>query len=95
MVALTPAATILTGEALLALLFLAWLGLRFAAALTPPPRAEPLPPQCDRDLPIYTIIAALYREAGSVGDLLRAVGRLDYPALGSKHTRSPLTISGV
>jgi len=80
MVALTPAATILTGEALLALLFLAWLGLRFAAALTPPPRAEPLPPQCDRDLPIYTIIAALYREAGSVGDLLRAVGRLDYPA---------------
>ena len=78
--ALAPAATVLTIEALLALLFLAWLSLRFAAALTPMPRPAPLPAQRDRDLPVYTIIAALYREARSVGDLLRAIARLDYPA---------------
>jgi cellulose synthase/poly-beta-1,6-N-acetylglucosamine synthase-like glycosyltransferase len=78
--ALAPKATLLTGEALLALLFLAWLALRFAAALTPHSRPTPLPMQNDRDLPVYTIIAALYREARSVGDLLRAIARLNYPA---------------
>ena len=40
----------------------------------PPPR--PLP---DSALPVYTIIAALYREAASVAGLLVAIGRLDYP----------------
>ena len=79
MFALAPAAMLLTGEALLALLFLAWLALRFAAALTPQPRPAPLPTQNDRDVPIYTIIAALYRESRSVSDLLRAIARLDYP----------------
>jgi cellulose synthase/poly-beta-1,6-N-acetylglucosamine synthase-like glycosyltransferase len=33
----------------------------------------------DADLPVYTVIAALYREARSVDGLLRALARLDYP----------------
>ena len=62
----------------LAVLFLAWLGLRFAAAFI----AAPSPPPvaiADDALPVYSIIAALYREAASVDGLLHAIERLDYP----------------
>ncbi len=34
----------------------------------------------DRELPVYTIIAPLYREAHMVGPLVRALKALDYPA---------------
>ena len=34
----------------------------------------------DDALPVYTVIAALYREAASVDGLLSAIERLDYPA---------------
>lgn len=63
----------------LAALFLAWLGLRFAAAFIPSPPPPPLA-IADDALPVYSVIAALYREAASVDDLLRAIERLDYPA---------------
>jgi cellulose synthase/poly-beta-1,6-N-acetylglucosamine synthase-like glycosyltransferase len=33
----------------------------------------------DRELPVYTIICALYREARVVGDLVAAIRALDYP----------------
>lgn len=33
----------------------------------------------DRDLPIYTILVPVYREASVIGGLLKAVGALDYP----------------
>ena len=63
----------------LAALFLAWLGLRLAAAfIAPPPRAPTTRP--DSDLPDYSIITALYREAASVDGLLRTIERFDYPA---------------
>ena len=39
-------------------------------------RAPNLP---DDALPVYTVIAALYREAASVDGLLAAIERLDYP----------------
>ena len=78
MVAAPAAATMATGV-LLSSVFGAWLALRLAGAIIggrapPPPR--PLP---DSALPVYTIIAALYREAASVAGLLAAIGRLDYP----------------
>ena len=75
-----PAATALAIEVTLALIFLAWLGLRLAGAFVKwfvPDASLDLP---DPLLPVYTIIAALYREAASVDGLLAAIERLNYPA---------------
>ncbi len=63
-------------------LFLGMIVLRLAASLlgnpvepqTPPPRSE------DADLPVYTVIAALYRERRVAARLIHALSRLDYPA---------------
>jgi cellulose synthase/poly-beta-1,6-N-acetylglucosamine synthase-like glycosyltransferase len=65
-------------EALLAIVFIAWAGLRFAGLFMSPPirRYAPLP---DRDLPTYSIIVALYREAASVAGLVQALEDIDYP----------------
>ena len=76
---LAPAATSLALEALLALFFLAWLVLRLAGVAVRTASLPPMPAGGDEGLPIYTIIAALYREARSVDKLLRAIDRLDYP----------------
>ncbi len=69
-------------EVVLAGGFLAWLALRLIGAVVDwawevwrgrggdPP---------ERELPLYSVIAALYREAASVDGLLAAIGRLDYP----------------
>jgi len=62
-------------------LFLALVVLRLAASFlsgsvepaTPPPRTE------DADLPVYTVIAALYREKRVAARLIQALERLDYP----------------
>lgn len=48
-----------------------------------PPR---LPRSEDRDLPIYTVLVPLFREARVLPRLLGALCRLDYPALCSKCT---------
>ncbi len=52
--------------------------LKLVSALTPlDPR--PIGHLDDSDLPIYTVIAPLYREAEVVGELVAALERLDYP----------------
>ena len=53
-------------------------GLRLAAAFTPrrPVEAAPLG---DEALPVYTIIAPLYREAEVAPELIAALERIDYP----------------
>lgn len=52
--------------------------LKLVSALTPlDPR--PIGDLDDADLPIYTVIAPLYREAEVVGELVAALERLDYP----------------
>jgi cellulose synthase/poly-beta-1,6-N-acetylglucosamine synthase-like glycosyltransferase len=61
------------------MLFLAWLTLRLACAFVAAPKLKPLPKLSPETLPMYSIIAALYREAASVDGLLRAIERLDYP----------------
>ena len=64
----------------LAVWFLAFSALRLSAtfaAAEPPRRLRRL---ADRELPVYSVIVALYREAASVDPLLRALARLDYPA---------------
>ena len=46
------------------------------ASLEVPPPVRPLP---DRDLPTYTVVVALYREAAMSGEIVTALERLDYP----------------
>ncbi|MBS0533963.1 MAG: glycosyltransferase [Proteobacteria bacterium] len=77
---LSPILSLMIFELMLSAVFLAWLGLRLIGAFvdSPPSAPNPVPP--DRDLPIYSVIAAVYREANSVGGLLAAIERLDYPA---------------
>ncbi|HXO72110.1 MAG TPA: glycosyltransferase family 2 protein, partial [Bradyrhizobium sp.] len=63
----------------LALWFLAFIGLRLWGSFTPrrpQPKLRRLP---DHQLPVYTIIAALYREAKSVASLMQAIDEFDYP----------------
>lgn len=82
-----PGVVLLGIEVLLTAIFLAWLGLRlvsvfagmFSGVLTGPAAGEPAPKVSDRELPVYTVIAALYREAASVDGLLFAIERLSYP----------------
>jgi cellulose synthase/poly-beta-1,6-N-acetylglucosamine synthase-like glycosyltransferase len=65
--------------AALALWFLAFIGLRLCGSFrstTPPPILPRLP---DRQLPVYTVVAALYREAKSVALLMQAINAFDYP----------------
>ena len=76
---LATAATMYAIEIMLAAIFLAWLGLRLAGAFVDWISREPSPDLPDDQLPTYTIIAALYREASSVDALLSAIERLDYP----------------
>ena len=61
------------------LLFLAWMLLRLTGLWVRWP--EPALPGriADAELPVYTVIAALYREAGSVADLVASIERLDWP----------------
>jgi cellulose synthase/poly-beta-1,6-N-acetylglucosamine synthase-like glycosyltransferase len=58
--------------------FLAWAWLRIAALVQRAPR-HPSAARSDRDLPVYTIIVALYKEADAVHELVAALRRLDYP----------------
>ena len=76
-----PATTVLAFEVLLAAIFLAWLALRLTGAFIDRPTDDSAPAPTDDTLPVYSIIAALYREASSVGGLLAAIERLDYPGI--------------
>jgi cellulose synthase/poly-beta-1,6-N-acetylglucosamine synthase-like glycosyltransferase len=63
----------------LAALFLAWTGLRLAAVAMPPGPPARIARIPDGALPLYTIVVALYREAATVPQLVRALDTLDYP----------------
>src|SRR5437868_9170011 len=65
--------------AVLALWFLAFIGLRLFGSFRSRSPRPILPRLPDRRLPVYTVIAALYREAKSVATLMRAIDALDYP----------------
>jgi cellulose synthase/poly-beta-1,6-N-acetylglucosamine synthase-like glycosyltransferase len=66
-------------SAVLALWFLAFIGLRLWGSFKSRPPPPILPRMTDRQLPVYTVIAALYREASSVASLMQAINALDYP----------------
>lgn len=63
----------------LALFFLAFIVLRLLASILPRPVPERLPRLRDAELPGYTILVALYREATSVAPLIAAFNAFDYP----------------
>ena len=86
---LATAATMYAIEIMLAAIFLAWLGLRLAGAFVDWISREPSPDLPDDQLPTYTIIAALYREASSVDALLSAIERLDYPGIMAQTPQGP------
>jgi cellulose synthase/poly-beta-1,6-N-acetylglucosamine synthase-like glycosyltransferase len=65
-------------SAALWLTFSAMILLRSMAALAGKGQVRP-PALADEELPSYTIVVALYREARVVHDLVRALDRLDYP----------------
>ena len=70
-------AVTLTGQAL----FLAMTTVRLAAAIIAAPvAAEAVDLLVDADLPVYTVLVALHREAAVVPDLIRGLAALDYPA---------------
>lgn len=78
-VLLAVPAALLLADIALAIVFLAWLGLRLAtlsAGWSWCDRGRDPP---DHELPVYTVIAALYREAASLDALLAAIERLHYP----------------
>lgn len=77
---LAPAAASVAATAALSAMFMTWIALRLTGAMLGEPIAPRAPPLPDRALPDYTVIAALYREASSVPDLLGAISRFDYPA---------------
>jgi cellulose synthase/poly-beta-1,6-N-acetylglucosamine synthase-like glycosyltransferase len=64
---------------ILTIWFLLFTSLRLAGCFSPPKRRPRLPRLHDSQLPIYTVVAALYREASSVAPLMQYINALDYP----------------
>jgi hypothetical protein len=65
---------------LVSVFFVAWILLRLFGSLVPHPEPRHAARLADRGLPVYTVVAALYREAKSVPQLVGALRQLDYPA---------------
>lgn len=77
-VALSPYVALIVAHHLFFAVFLLGALTRLAAACTPlPPTLAP--PLADADLPTYTIICPLYREAEVVVELVQSLQALDYP----------------
>jgi cellulose synthase/poly-beta-1,6-N-acetylglucosamine synthase-like glycosyltransferase len=63
------------------LFFLSCVALRFAATAAGRPKAlPPVEKPCPADLPIYSVLVALYKEADVASELVAALRRLDWPA---------------
>jgi cellulose synthase/poly-beta-1,6-N-acetylglucosamine synthase-like glycosyltransferase len=63
----------------LAVWFLLFIGLRLIGSFVPRLPRKKMQRLPDHRLPVYTVIAALYREAKSVEPLMQAIDALDYP----------------
>ena len=76
-----PAACVEAVALLFAAGFLLAVGVRLAATAASPPLrgAAPLNAVADGDLPVYSVVVPLFREAGEVGRLTAALDRLSYP----------------
>jgi len=74
-----PRSMIFGLDVVLSLLFLAWAGFRIIAAMAPL-TFLPSTRLSDKDLPVYSVLVPLYREATSVKGLVAALRKLNYPA---------------
>jgi cellulose synthase/poly-beta-1,6-N-acetylglucosamine synthase-like glycosyltransferase len=74
-----PASTMILVIAALALIFLGWTALRAMSILTAGFQWQQQRLIPDRELPVYSIIVALYREAATVGGLIESLQAIDYP----------------
>ena len=74
-----PGATLTLGHIGLSTIFTLCIALRIAALVTWRPPARPHHDPGDRPMPVYTVLVALYREAAVVGQLVEALGRIDWP----------------
>jgi hypothetical protein len=77
--AVIPAVTNEAFAVVLCTIFLGAAALRLSSALYKRPAPKPPPRNNDQELPIYTIICALYREEKVVAKLVAALRALDYP----------------
>ena len=77
--AFAPWAVAHSVELMFAAIFFAWLALRLCIAVIRFRKPSFEGVLSDHELPVYTIMAALYKEAASVDSLLRAIEKLDYP----------------
>lgn len=76
-----PMATFGALHAVFTFFFLSCVALRFAAlSAGRQPAPEPSQKACPADLPVYSVMVALYREAEIAGELVAALRRLDWPA---------------
>jgi glycosyltransferase involved in cell wall biosynthesis len=73
-----PAVERTVSSALLWLLFSATIFLRIACAIAAG-ASRPSPPLADADLPVYTVIVAMYREGAVIPKLVAALNAFDYP----------------
>ena len=77
---LAPTSSLLGLHGAATLSFGACIGLRaLAATSAKPPRYAPLAPVAERDLPVYSVLAVLYREAPVVPQLIAHLDRLKWP----------------
>jgi hypothetical protein len=74
-----PSFVVIALVALMSLLFLLGVFFRAALALAGAAQVEPAPTAADDDLPVYTILVPLYREAAMIPALTGALLSLDYP----------------
>lgn len=76
---LAPMAVIQACSVFLSLWFLLFTSLRLAGSFAPRQTKQRLPRLRESQLPVYTVVAALYREASSVAPLMQFIDALDYP----------------
>jgi hypothetical protein len=76
-----PSQIVATINVTLAAIFLAWIVLRLFGSVVKHPQPNRRLSVDDDKLPVYTIIAALYREATSVENLVASLRQLDYPGI--------------
>ncbi len=76
---LAPSFVFQTAGVVLAFWFLLFTSLRLAGSFAPRKSKPRLTRLSDDQLPVYTVVAALYREARSVAPLMHFIDALDYP----------------
>jgi cellulose synthase/poly-beta-1,6-N-acetylglucosamine synthase-like glycosyltransferase len=76
---LAPGATWLAMHFLFSFFFLACVALRFAALAAVRRKRDPAAPAKTTDMPVYSLLIALYREAEVVPELVTALERIDWP----------------